>query len=333
MATELKEYEADIDVPIESIQNIDKNVLHKLPFNTKILSAKPHSTSLWTRTACLNVETDGQSRRYFLKTTFGERGRLMVSGEFSSMSRIYSASPDLVPRPIAWGTYCSTPDVHFFLCEFREMKEELPGLDSFPARMADLHRNATSENGKFGNDVKTFHGNTPIEHGWSDTWEEYFTRTTRVLLEMEQKVQGPNQEILDLSGPFFGKVIPRLLRPLETGGRSIRPALIHGDLWHGNAAVDASSGEPIIYDAASFYAHNEYELAVWRQPWNNIGAPYRLEYCKHFPPSPPEENFDHRGELYATRVNILDSILYNKDDHYRQMLLESLRSLVKRFSD
>jgi hypothetical protein len=28
MATELKEYEADIDVPIESIQNIDKNVLH-----------------------------------------------------------------------------------------------------------------------------------------------------------------------------------------------------------------------------------------------------------------------------------------------------------------
>jgi hypothetical protein len=23
--------------------------------------------------------------------------------------------------------------------------------------------------------------------------------------------------------------------------------------------------------------------------------------------------------LYATRVNILDSILYSKDDHYRQM--------------
>lgn len=181
----------------------------------------------------------------------------MVSGEFNSMSRIYSVSPDLVPRPIAWGTYGSTPDVHFFLCEFREMKDELPGLDSFPARMAYLHRNATSENGKFGNDMTTFHGNTPIEHGWSDTWEEYFTRTTRVLLEMEQKVQGPNQEILDLSGPFFDKVIPRLLRPLETGGRSIWPALIHGDLWHGNAAVDASSSEPIIYDAASFYAHNE----------------------------------------------------------------------------
>ena len=64
-----------------------------------------------------------------------------------------------------------------------------------------------------------------------------------------------------MATPFFDKVVPRLLRPLETGGRSIRPSLIHGDLWHGNAETDAETGEPVIFDAASFYAHNECKSA------------------------------------------------------------------------
>lgn len=183
----------------------------------------------------------------------------MMSGEYVSMTTIHSVNSALVPVPIAWGTYESLDDVHFFLCEFRNITDELPDIETFPAQMAELHRNGTSPDGRFGFYTTTFHGNTPIEHGWSDSWEEYFTRTTQVLLQLEQEAQGPNEEILELSKPFFTSVIPRLLRPLETGGRSIKPALIHGDLWHGNASMDGDSDEPIIFDAASFYAHNECE--------------------------------------------------------------------------
>lgn len=61
------------------------------------------------------------------------------------------------------------------------------------------------------------------------------------------------------------------------------------------------------------------ELAVWRQPWNEIGEPYRKAYCEHTPPSEPQEDFEDRGLLYATRVNILDSILYKDDKDYRMM--------------
>ena len=181
-----------------------------------------------------------------------------MSGEFEAMSRIHTATPDLVPRPIAWGTYATIDDVHF-LCEFHNMTDELPDVNTFPARLADLHRSSTSTNGKFGFPATTYHGQTPIEHGWSDTWEEYFTRTTKRLLEVEQESQGLNQELLDLAEPFLDKVIPRLLRPLESGGRSIKPCLIHGDLWYGNATMDEDTGAPIIFDAASFYAHNECE--------------------------------------------------------------------------
>ena len=114
----------------------------------------------------------------------------MMSGDLTSMSTIFSVTPELVPRPIAWGSYIGIPDVHFFLCEFQNMTDELPDIETFPAEMAMLHHASTSPNGKFGFNVTTFHGNTPIEHGWRDTWEEYFTRTTRVLFELEQEAQG-----------------------------------------------------------------------------------------------------------------------------------------------
>ncbi|KAK6821318.1 hypothetical protein PG987_015718 [Apiospora arundinis] len=264
-------------------------------------------------------------------TAYGDQGRKVLLGEHLCMNKIYDTMPDLVPKTIAWGSYLDIPNVHFFLADFRPMREGLPDLDSFPAKIAKLHRVATSPNGKFGFDVTTFHGNTPIEHGWSNTWEEYFTRTTKVLFELEQEAQGYNEEIRELMVPFFSKVVPRLLRPLETGGRSIQPSLIHGDLWHGNASTDSETCLPIIFDAASFYAHNEYELGVWRQPWNEIDERYRMRYYKHFPRSQPEEDYDDRNLLYATRVNILDSILYKGDPGYRKMLICSMKRLVERF--
>ena len=269
----------------------------------------------------------------------------MMSGEMRSMTKIHSVVPALVPKPLAWGAYADIDNVYFFLCEFRNITDELPDIETFPPLMAELHRNSAPDDGRFGFDTVTFHGNVPIEHGWSDSWEEYFTRTTRSLLNREQEVQGPNSEIMRLSVPFFDKVIPRLLRPLESGGRSIKPSLIHGDLWHGNASMDGDTNEPIIFDAASFYAHNECksppiplqapaltncemadELGVWRQPWNKIKRAYRTRYYKEFPRSQPEEDFDDRNLLYATRVNILDSILYKGEDSYRQMYVFILLS-------
>lgn len=173
------------------------------------------------------------------------------------MSLMYAAKSDLVPYPIGWGTYETIPSVHFFLSTFHSMSDALPDLDLFPDMLAELHRNGTSPNCKFGFPMTTYHGQTPIHHCWADTWEEYFVRTTKVLLQLEQEAQGRNEELLVLTQPFLEKVVPRLLRPLETGGRSIKPCLIHGDLWHGNASMDERTGMPIIFDAACFYAHNE----------------------------------------------------------------------------
>ncbi|PNH37113.1 hypothetical protein VD0004_g9658 [Verticillium dahliae] len=319
------------DLPVEAVRRIDAAILQKLPADTTVNSVVPHGTSHWTQTARLAAECQGRPVQYFLKTVRGDRGRKVVSGEYRSMTAIHVVMPSLVPRPIAWGSCEDEPDLHFFLSEFRSMSEGLPAMDVFPQRMAQLHRSATSPDGRFGFFEPTCHGHTPIDHGWHETWEAYFASTTRRLFQWEQAAQGPNQDILGLMEPFFSNVIPRLLRPLETDGRSITPSLIHGDLWHGNVATDADTQEPVIFDAASSYAHNEYELGVWRQPWNELGAAHRARYHEFFPPSSPVEDCDDRNALYATRVHILDSILYRDDDEYRKMLIASMRRLVEKF--
>ena len=77
------------------------------------------------------------------------------------------------------------------------------------------------------------------------------------MINMSIERGGPWPGLEGLDTAMIDKVIPRLLRPMETGGRSIKPSLVHGDLWCGNVAVDSATGRPLIYDPASFYAHNE----------------------------------------------------------------------------
>jgi fructosamine-3-kinase len=71
------------------------------------------------------------------------------------------------------------------------------------------------------------------------------------------KAKGPDPELDALLPVLFGNIIPRLLRPLEANGRSIKPSLVHGDLWYANSGLDSDTGGSIVFDACCFYAHNE----------------------------------------------------------------------------
>ena len=156
----------------------------------------------------------------------------MMMGEFVSMTVINDTISDLSPQPIAWGTYLSDSKISFYLCAFHDMStEELPEPVSFCANIAALHKNSISPTGQYGFSVCTFHGNLPQDNSWCDTWEEFYTQGSKRMFELEG-AQGLSLELRALQKPFYEKVIPRLLRPLETGGRSVKPALVHGDLWY-----------------------------------------------------------------------------------------------------
>ena len=83
-----------------------------------------------------------------------------------------------------------------------------------------------------------------------------FTRAFKHNLDIKERVQGPDEE-MKLSEAMIEKARPRFLRPLETEGRQFKPCLVHGDLWWGNATMDADNDEPMIFDACVFWGHNE----------------------------------------------------------------------------
>lgn len=57
------------------------------------------------------------------------------------------------------------------------------------------------------------------------------------------------------------RVMPRLSRLMETGGRKIGPTLIHtlvhGNLRHGNVATSTWLRKAHFFDLCALYAHNE----------------------------------------------------------------------------
>lgn len=160
-----------------------------------------------------------------------------MRGEFETAKAIYDVQNDFSPKPIAWNSYKTDPHQWFFLCTFHDFDDGMVDPVRFCTKLATLHRNSVSPNGKFG-----FHCPTSrAAEEWSDTWEECFVKMIRNLLEIEWKSRGPDEELARLSADFVNVVIPRLLRPLETGGRSVKPSLVHGDLWYGNACTDKAN--------------------------------------------------------------------------------------------
>ena len=61
-----------------------------------------------------------------------------------------------------------------------------------------------------------------------------------------EETQGPDPMLKDLLEQVIDFVVPRLLRPLETGGRRIVPRLVHGDFYSGNVSVEVASGAPHV---------------------------------------------------------------------------------------
>jgi len=183
-----------------------------------------------------------------------------MSGEFASMTALYNTIPDSVPIPMAWGTYETDPNIHFFLCSFVDMFDELPDVQSFTAKVAELHTKGVSPNGKYGFPVPTFVGRMRQYTTWAGSWEDFYANSLRQLMSVIEEAEGPDPEFKELLEATINKVVPRLLRPLETGGRQIQPRLVHGDLYAGNVSLDVATGAPILYDATCLYAHNECKL-------------------------------------------------------------------------
>ncbi|KAI1500932.1 Fructosamine kinase-domain-containing protein [Biscogniauxia marginata] len=269
--------------------SVDNNVIKVLPDIREVLSVKFHGESAWAKASRIDiVHEDGSKESYFMK---------------------------------------SDPDSHFYICKFYDFTEGLPHPSTFCEKLAQLHSSHTSPEGKFGFHVVTYNGDLPQDTTWSDSWETFFIRGLQHVVNVRQERAGPCPELDGLLPTMLEKVIPRLLRPLETGPNRIKPSLVHGDLWCGNAAItDEDTEEGIIYDPSN-------ELGNWRPVRNKFSRKYFNAYHSHFPKAAPEEDYDDRNALYAMRFNLHAAALFPTQQVYLDMAVEEMRRLIDKFPE
>jgi len=196
----------------------------------------------------------------------------MLRGEFESMLLVHSVVPGHAVKPVGWGACSSRPDHYFYISEFHNLSTEQPDITAFCSMAAQLHTVSADlferdgvrpkPGGRFGFHLVTHMGKFPQDNSWADSWETLYTRGMHRIFSYETAAQGRSEELDSLTVDLLGKVIPRLLRPLETCGERIRPSLLHGDLQIRNVKTDKDDLKPIFFDAGSFWGHNECESSL-----------------------------------------------------------------------
>ncbi|KAK3347045.1 Fructosamine kinase-domain-containing protein [Lasiosphaeria hispida] len=315
---------------------LDEAVVEVLPVpGSRVLTAKTYGMSLWGHTGKITVDLPGGGQEtYFIKTVaLGDSGRMMIEGEFESLKAINGVSSDFAPLPYAWGKYRES-ETYFLLAQFRGVGDQPPDPAKFTARLAEMHKKSVSPTGKFGFHITTCHAKLPqVTDCWEESWEVLYGKQLSHMINLDQEKHGSWPEFQLVCRLTLDKVIPRLLGPLQSDGRSIKPCLVHGDLWDENTATDMATGEPFVFDAGSFYAHNEYEIGNWRAARHRLSSKaYVKSYLnsENFPASEPVEEWNDRNLLYSLRFDLGTAILI-PGCNQRQVVKDNMTVLCKKF--
>lgn len=227
------------------------------------------------------------------------------------MRELHRSAPELVVRPVAWGQLNEIPECYYLLMEFKGLVTGLPDPVKLGRNLAIMHKNSESPTGMFGFGIQTYDGARLQSVAWDPSWTSFFSKLLTEAYRQDKETNGTWQEMERVLARVQSHLIPRLIGALESDGRSVRPCLIHGDLWDGNVATNAEDGNPVIFDCGAYYAHNEMEIGIWRAERHELKAEvFRIEYLRNFEASEPKEEWDDRNRLYSAKTNLMFSACY-----------------------
>ena len=139
--------------------------------------------------------------------------------------------------------------------------------------LGELHLKSAESNPKmFGFPVEGFIGTTDQKKGLEDNWIDCFLNL-RII-----------PQLLSLKSRIFDKeIINKIKEKIKSELLNHKPinALVHGDLWSGNAGMD-KNGKGVIFDPASWWADNEVDIAMTKL-FGGFRKEFYEEYHRIFP--------------------------------------------------
>jgi len=151
--------------------------------------------------------------------------------------------------------------------------------------LGELHLKSAESNPKmFGFPVEGFIGTTDQKKGLEDNWIDCFLN-----LRIIPQLLSLNSRILDK------EIINKVKEKIKSELLNHKPinALVHGDLWSGNAGMD-KNGRGVIFDPASWWADNEVDIAMTKL-FGGFRKEFYEEYHRIFP---VKNGFEKRIIIY-----------------------------------
>ncbi|KAF4618407.1 hypothetical protein G7Y89_g14895 [Cudoniella acicularis] len=209
-----------------------------------------------------NTTTIGRDEELLSQVaTLGETWQHMCKGEFESLKAIYSVPPYFAPKSHAWRKYArngtGNVDTYFLLAEFRDVGQQPTDPVKLVTRLAGMHQRSVSPPGKFDFHISTCHAKiTQVVNSWEESWCVLYTKHLGHVMGLAKPIlQWPKFDVV--CKLTLEKVVPRLLLPLQSDDRVLKPSIPHGDCWDGNTAMDMKTSEAFVFDVCSFYGHKE----------------------------------------------------------------------------
>lgn len=190
--------------------------------------------------------SDGD-RAFFVKLNQADQLE-MFEAEALGLQAMMTAQAIRVPKPICVGV---AENSAYIVLEWLELgRGSSQSWAELGRNLARMHQYQKST--AFGWERSNTIGSTPQINPWTSEWVEFFTQH-RIGYQLELAVQNGGRF---RNGARLLERIPELL-----ADHSPKPSIVHGDLWSGNAAV-MQSGEPVIFDPATYWGDREVDLAM-----------------------------------------------------------------------
>ncbi|MBD2346504.1 fructosamine kinase family protein [Anabaena subtropica] len=218
---------------------------------------------------CINqgyAVSDG-TLTYFVKLNQASQVA-MFEAEALGLKQMLATNSIRVPKPICWGT---ADNSGYIVLEWLEMGSgNTTSWEQMGRKLAKMHK-ATNQQG-YGWDINNTIGSTPQINTWKADWTEFYA----------QHRLGYQFQLARRRGGSFPKqdellaALPELLAEHE-----VQPSLVHGDLWGGNAGCTVS-GEPVIFDPATYFGDREVDIAM-TELFGGFPAAFYKGYNQEFP--------------------------------------------------
>lgn len=266
----------------------------------RIAAAQPVGGGIHT---ALSIE-DAGGTRFFAK--LATAAQLPVfEAEVDGLAALAASASLCTPAVLA----CGAAEGHAFLVlEHLELAPLQSAADGtrFAEALVALHRDTGA---RFGWPRDNFIGRTPQHNGERDNWARFVVEQRLRPQFALARDKGFDAELQRQGERLFERV-PALFLDYRP-----QPSLLHGDLWHGNAAVLAD-GTPVVFDPAVHRGDRESDLAM-SELFGGFPSAFYAAYRRAWP---LHEDYERRKLLYS-----LYHVLNHLNLFGRAYLREALR--------